>query len=396
MNILYLHPSGAFGGAGRSLIELWNALPTPKPKGFVLAPRGGVIEAFSAAGLIAIPCLGLSQFDNTIYGRYKGVRWLVLLKEIFLLPFSIFSIVKLRSHKIDIVHANEITLLPIAIFAKWFLCAQLIVHVRSGQQKEEATPLRTMLIGYLLRKYADKVVSIDETVARTLPENVISGVIHNGLRLEGDCSQPYPEGAIRVGSLGVFVRQKGIHILISAISILKNRNVAVKCLIGGENIRNPKGVSKFILQFLGVSGDIRAELEELVAKYDLVDDVVFLGRVKNVENFYSKIDVLCFPSLVNAAGRPVFEAALLGRPCVVAIKNPPKDSIIHGKTGFAIDGPDPIALADAIEAYARDPEMTRHMGENARAWAQEYFSIEKSGRELAAVYASLVATEKTP
>lgn len=389
MNILYLHPSGAFGGAGKSLIELWNALPAPRPVARVITPRGTVVAAFEQAGMEVSSSIGLAQFNNTWYGHYRGLRWLILLREILLLPMSVWEIWRLRHRKFDLIHANEITLLPLALFAKWLFSARLVVHVRS-LQAGALTPWRSRLVNNALRRQADAVVAIDQTVARSLPHDLPLHVIRNGLGNGGAEQTPSVRSRLRLGALGVLVKHKGLVELIEALRIVKQRGVEVDCIIGGENIRAPHGLRGWIMAKLGVAGDLKAELLQMIHDYGLRDHVRLVGFVDDVPAFYAQIDVICFPSHLNAAGRPVFEGALFGKPSITSIIDPPKDSIIHGETGFAIDGPNPAAIADAIEAYARDPEMTRRMGENARAWAREYFSIEKSGRELAALYTSLI------
>ena len=35
-----------------------------------------------------------------------------------------------------------------------------------------------------------------------------------------------------------------------------------------------------------------------------------MGFVKEIQNFYDKIDILCFPSSLNATGRQIFEAGM--------------------------------------------------------------------------------------
>ena len=35
-----------------------------------------------------------------------------------------------------------------------------------------------------------------------------------------------------------------------------------------------------------------------------------MGFVKNIQNFYDQIDILCFPSSLNATGRQIFEAGI--------------------------------------------------------------------------------------
>ena len=43
--------------------------------------------------------------------------------------------------------------------------------------------------------------------------------------------------------------------------------------------------------------------------------------MKNIKNFYSKIDILCFPSSLNATGRQIFEAGMFSIPVIVCMKS---------------------------------------------------------------------------
>src|SRR5690606_37681299 len=101
------------------------------------------------------------------------------------------------------------------------------------------------------------------------------------------------------------------------------------------------------------------------------------------------LDVLCFPSYLNAAGRPVFEAAFFGVPSIVAVRDAPPDTILNGSTGVCIDTPDPIALADAIEFLYRHPEERLKMGENALNLAHNNFDIVRNANHLLMIYRRL-------
>jgi glycosyltransferase involved in cell wall biosynthesis len=46
---------------------------------------------------------------------------------------------------------------------------------------------------------------------------------------------------------------------------------------------------------------------------------------------------------------------------------------VHGVNGFLVPAKDAHALADAIEALLRDPELRRAMGAASRALAEERF-----------------------
>jgi glycosyltransferase involved in cell wall biosynthesis len=111
-----------------------------------------------------------------------------------------------------------------------------------------------------------------------------------------------------------------------------------------------------------------------------------LGFVEDVRLLYPQLDILCFPSHLDAAGRPVFEAAFYSIPSVVAVANPVPDSILHEVTGLAIPRPDPVLLADALQRLAQDSEFRLTLGRQARRWAEDNFAIEVNARLMHGVY----------
>lgn len=395
MKVLYLHPAGAFGGASKSLIELFSLLRGAGVMGTVLTPAGTAASAFAAAGLSITTVKGLSQFDNTRYGYYRKLRWLILLRELFLLPFSLSALWRLRRETFDLIHVNEITLLPLGVFAKWLLRLPLVVHVRSLQRKPEAG-LRSRLLNALLRQYADAVVPIDHTVAATLAPDLPLSVIHNGLKVADlPAKAPVEESvAVKVGFLGVLIPLKGIFELLQAISILKERGVRIWCLVAGENARQLSGFKAWLLGKLGFARDVRVELENYIQQEALAEHVQLLGFVGDVRELYPQLDILCFPSHLDAAGRPVFEAAFYSIPSVVAVQNPMPDAILHEVTGLAVPKPDPMLIADALQRLAQDVPLRRQLGQQAKVWAEQTFSIEANADRMLDLYRRVLSSER--
>lgn len=388
MRILFLHPAPAFGGASKSLIELFRRLHALGVQAAVVTPDGPVCHAFADAGMDVHKVRGLSQFDNTRYGYYRRLRWIILLRELFLLPFSIAAIWRLRHERFDLLHVNEVTLLPLGVFAKWLLRIPMVVHVRSLQRPPGAG-LRTRCVNALLRRYADAVVPIDYTVAETLSPDLPLSVVHNGLNIDGSMqalAQRRTDEPVRVGFLGVLIPLKGVYELIEAMRILRDRKVHIECLIVGENARELSGVKALILRKLGFAHDVRADLEQLIDKYDLKGHIQLLGFVGDVRGVYPQLDILCFPSHLNAAGRPVFEAAFYSIPSVVAVTDPVADAVLHEVTGLAIPSPDPELLADALQRLAENSEFRLTLGRQARRWAEENFAIEANALLMHRVY----------
>lgn len=393
MRVLYLHPAGAFGGASKSLIELYRQLSGHGVVGTVLTPAGSAQGAFAAAGLNVRVVRGLSQFDNTRFGFYRRLRWLILLRELYLLPFSILGLWRMRHEAFDLIHVNELTLLPLGLVAKRLWRVPMIVHVRS-LQRPPAEGRRTRWLTDLLRRHADAVVAIDHTVAATLADDLPLSVIHNGLSIDMGTSQARSADEyepVKVGFLGVLVELKGIFELLEAMHILKQRGVNIRCLVAGENARQLSRWKAWLLAKFGFGRDVRAELEALIERHGLRQHVELLGFVADVRTLYPQLDILCFPSHLNAAGRPVFEAAFYGIPSVVAVRDPVADAVIHEVTGLAIAEPQPPLIADALQRLVEDPELRGRLGAQARVWAEQTFTIESNAACMAELYQAIVS-----
>jgi glycosyltransferase involved in cell wall biosynthesis len=373
VRVLYIHPFAAFGGATKSLAELVSALPAKEVVGTAIAPLGIACESLASSGLKVIAVRGIAQWDDTRFGHYRGVRWLILLRELVYWPATIASLRKAASlGPYDIIHCNEITALLVGVLAKRMLNSPLVVHVRSLQRVAVSGAMPRVL-RRLLRTRADAIVAIDEAVRRTLPPDLPVEIIHNGLAIPTELPPRISADRFRVAIVGVLHRSKGVYELVEAARILRDRGLKVRILIVGQNIHSMHGLRGWLLRKLDFARDARAELEAYVAQHSLHDYVEFTGFVRDMPSIYQRIDAVCFPSHLDAPGRPVFEAALFGCPAIVAMRNPTTDVVVHGRTGLCIDEPTPMAIAAAIETLVRDPATAHEMGLEARRAAIQRF-----------------------
>lgn len=386
LRVLYLHPFGAYGGATKSLAEMVAALPASGIRGLALAPPGVAARSLAAAGLEVLPVRGIAQWDDTRFGHYRGLRWLILLRELAFWPGTLLALRRAAAHgPFDLIHCNEVTALLAGVLAKKRLRAPLLVHVRSLQRAEGSRVSAWLM--RLLRRHADAVVAIDEAVRRTLPADLPVRIIYNGMAVPDELS-PRPEGAgpFRVAIVGVLHRAKGVYEFVAAARLLRERGVDVQLLVVGENVRPVTGLRGWLLRQLDFARDVRGELEAYVAEHGLQREVEFTGFVADIRGVYCRIDAVCFPSHLDAPGRPVFEAALFGLPTVVAMRNPTADVVVPGRTGLCIDVPTPVAIADAIQALAADRAASRRMGEEARRTALQRFESRTTAARMFELY----------
>ncbi len=393
LRVLYLHPFAAFGGATKSLAEMFAALPAASVRGTVICPPGVAADSLRAAGLEVITARGVAQWDDTRFGHYRRARWLILLREVALWPATILAL-RRAAHEgdYDLIHSNEITALLPGLLARRMLRAPLLVHVRSLQRGSGGGRISGWL-QRLLRTRADAVVAIDEAVRRTLPADLTVHVIHNGMKVPAELPPRASLGTFCVGIIGVLHRSKGVYELLEATRLLRDRGVEVRVLVVGENVHRLSGLRGWLLRKLDFARDVRGELEAYVALHGLKEFVEFTGFVPDIRPIYSRTDAVCFPSHLDAPGRPVFEAALFGLPTIVAMQNPTRDVIVSGETGLCIDHPTPIAIADAIQALAQDRPRARRMGEQARRMALERFESRVCASKMLALYRKVCARE---
>jgi glycosyltransferase involved in cell wall biosynthesis len=394
VKVLFIHMIGTFGGASRSLTEAVRAFPSTVEPHFV-TPRGTVMPFFSKLGKV-IAVRGLSQFDNTQYGYYRGARWIVLLREILNIPATIAAI--RNAHRqwpnIDLIHINEFTgIFPMWI-AKRLYQVPVVVHVRSVARRDDRS-WRTRWVNSFLRRNASAIIAIDETVRQSLPADLDVEVIHNAFTPK-PVADPDPafrtaiaktrSGSLKVGFVGNLLKVKGILDLVEAARIIRDSGIDVEYVVIGDDARSSKTLGARLLSVLGINQNIRAEVEQRLHSYDLAKDFHLVGFMSDIAQAYRSIDVLCFPSHYNAPGRPVFEAAFSAVPSIVAVTNPTRDTLVDGETGLAVPPHDPKRLAAAISTLANDRDRSRKMGLAAFELAKSNFSVDQNALKLYAVF----------
>jgi glycosyltransferase involved in cell wall biosynthesis len=149
-----------------------------------------------------------------------------------------------------------------------------------------------------------------------------------------------------VAYLGRIVMEKGLDVFAAAIRALANRGIKERVLVIGE-------------------GPARPWFEQQVP------EAVFTGQLTGTDlaRALASADVLLNPSITEAFGNVTLEAMASGLPVVAAIASGTTNLVRDGETGTLVDASDVDAFADALEAYARDPDLRRRHGEGGLAIA---------------------------
>jgi len=396
LSVLYLHPIGAFGGASRSLLELLRAFPPSAVTPRILGPKGQAATLFEETGYSVLAVQGVTQFDCTRFGHYRGWRWLILLRELWHLPFTVWGLLRARRAwpDIDLIHANEVTGILPARLAKALFRKPLVVHVRSVQQ-EKGIPLRRRWLESQLRRNADAVIAIDATVRASLPNDLDVEIVHNAFShvSEAEVSEQvaaaagrFHAGSLRVGMVGNLLALKGVYDLLRAAELCVKADANVDFLVVGSNPRRLSGIKGALLRWFGFAHDVENDLDSYIAQHSLRCRVQRIGFTPHVGAVYRAIDVLCFPSHLDAVGRPVLEAACLGVPSVVAVDDPSPDTLVDGETGIRVPARDPQALAAVLMSLSAQRVKVKQMGEAARQLAAKNFDARTNAGRVLDVY----------
>jgi glycosyltransferase involved in cell wall biosynthesis len=133
-------------------------------------------------------------------------------------------------------------------------------------------------------------------------------------------------------------------------------------------------------------GPHRPVLEKLVRELNLVNKVIFLGRISKEQliDAYRQATLFVFASKTETQGLVVMEALAAGLPVVALNAMGVRDFILQGKTGLLVEEDEKL-FADACLSLLNDPERRKTMGQTARQWAIAR-SAKASALQLVRIY----------
>src|SRR6185312_11043037 len=150
-----------------------------------------------------------------------------------------------------------------------------------------------------------------------------------------------------VAFLGRVVMEKGLDVFAEAIHVFAERGLKHRVLVIGEGPARPW---------------FEQQLPDAIFTGELTGDD--LGRA------LASADLFLNPSITEAFGNVTLESMACGLPVIAAEATGATNLVRHGVTGTLVDGTEPDEFADALEAYALDPDLRRRQGEAALAIAK--------------------------
>lgn len=357
INILYLITAFNIGGAEMVVARTVKRLDKNKYNITVAAlakDSGRLIDELKTPGVQIID-MGM-EFKYDVRGLYK-----------------LYS--RLKQMGIDIIYAHlyhpsilsriigKIANVPISISCKHW--ARRESDLRTGLDK-------------LTHRYSDAVVVVSKAVYEFcrdelgVPDSKLV-LIHNGVEIEKyACNRVYKSDNFVIGCTARLHEINGHRYLIEAAKMLKHKNLRYRFIGTGEEELN-----------------LRKQVEE----NQLKDSISFIGYRSDIPNQLAMLDIYVQPSLSAGISCSILEAMASGLPVIATNVGGTKEAIIDGQTGLLVPMRDSKAIAEKISYLIEHPDVAHRIGNNAKAYVKEKFSVESMVEKTEALFTSLLQSK---
>jgi glycosyltransferase involved in cell wall biosynthesis len=286
------------------------------------------------------------------------------------------------AQKFDLVHANEAHGVTSAWLARAHRRVPLVVSRRVGFALKADNLARSRY------RAATRILPISDWVAGILAKSGIPQeqmtVVYEGVEVSR-LPSPQIRHAARtrfgvtdesplIGCVGVLLPDKGQDSLIRALATIRAEFPTVKLLLVGD-------------------GPDKHRLQQLAAKLNVTDAVIFAGFVSAMESVYPAFDLFAFPSRFEGLGTSLLSAMSYAIPSVAFRTCAFPEIIEHGRSGLLAELNNDTSLANSLAAILRNPEIALQIGRAARQRIDQKFSAPKMVDNMLSVYDSMLAPQ---
>lgn len=346
------------GGSERQLVEIAKALDRTRllPHAGVLRPGGVRAAELESAG-VPLTCFPTRSFRSlsTAGAAWRLARYL-------------------KEHRIRLVHCFDT---PMNLFAAPIARAAATPCVLTSQRafRELFSPLERRLLR-LTDRIADAIVVNCRALERHLieEEGVAAARVrlcYNGVDVArfspGLAGRPaaLAEASIIVGSVCALRPEKSLETLLQAFAAV--RGSRWKLLLVGD-------------------GPQKAALVKLAAELGISGDVHFEPTTGDVVPYLRAMDIFVLPSRSEALSNALMEAMACGAAVIASRTGGNPELVAHGERGLLFAPQEVGELAAQLKQLAEDADWRRSLGEAARRFICENFSLARAARRMEEIY----------
>lgn len=287
----------------------------------------------------------------------------------------------IRMQQTDIVHVHNFKDAFTAVYANLLAGRRSrIVLTRHLVRKGKTSLPYCWLYKHLDRMVFVSALARDEFLSTASKQAAKTEVIYNSVAVGGQnpqCSRA-PENlrerfgieddAFLIGFSGRIAPEKGLDTLIEAIGSIKQAKVAAVLIGGGDN-------------------DYIDSLKTLAKRQGVEGKVFFYGYADDVYGLITQVDAGTAPSIAREAFcLSAIEYMRAGKPVVTTHNGAQREYIRNAVNGLLVPPSDPAALADAIEALAKDDALRHRLSQEGKRTFEELFSYDTFYSRMVRVY----------
>jgi glycosyltransferase involved in cell wall biosynthesis len=380
-NILLVGHSGDMYGASRSLIKLVRILEQNYTVHVILPEKGVLFDNLTA--IIPSERILINK-DLYIFTR-KSFKIKYLISTLFRFLRNLISLIKIiRKYNIEIVHTNS-GVVPAPALAAKLSGRKHIWHIREwfGDFKQ-FWPIYSAYITGL----SDQVVCVSKTMAEQFknPKNILA--IYNGFEvpkvltkatITDDLQNKLNNADLILGCTSrIRLIRKGQEYLIEAIGILtKKTGKNIQAVLIGDYVPGYESQKEYI--------------GNLISKYDLEDQIHFLGHLKDPLPYYRLFDVFVLPSgEPEPFGGVIMEAMSMGLPVIGSNAGGTTEQIADDWNGYLFENQDADDLAQKLALFLNEKDKLKLFGSRSIKRIEENFSLEIHEGKILRLYQELI------
>ncbi|MDX1412009.1 MAG: glycosyltransferase, partial [Nitrospirales bacterium] len=180
-----------------------------------------------------------------------------------------------------------------------------------------------------------------------------------------------------VGTVTFLRPEKGTHILIEAMGLLRNEFPLLRCLIIG-------------------SGPEQRKLVQQIRDRSLESVVVLAGFRQDIPDLLNLLEVFVLPSLEEGMPQSLTQALAMECPVVASAVGAVPEVVKDQETGLLVPAVNPRILSEKIAYLLREPSQGKRMGKAGRRVVESSFSLEEMLKKTEQVYSHLWETRGRP
>lgn len=280
---------------------------------------------------------------------------------------------KVRTCKIDIIHANSLRMVMYAV------CVNRILRkkVKILYTKHNVTVLEQKAKSFfckLVNSYVHGVITVSRFEQDQLMHlGVNSGkvtTIYNGVDLDQFVfKEKVASLDCHIGLLARASKEKNHELFIEIASLLRDHD-HMKFHIGG-------------------GGPDLQRIQELIHQQGLSEKIKIWGEVEDPEAFITNMDMLLLTSHREVFPMVVLEAMAVGTPMISIDVGGVKEAIANGDTGYLIPTYSPEAFAEKIKELYAEQEQKQRFAKGARKKVEQHFTSSQMIASTAKQYVNM-------